>query len=86
MQAEQPDDYVFATGRLHSVQDVVETAFAAVDLDWKAHVEISPDLFRKAEPTRLVGNPARALARLGWQAQRPFAALIQEMVQASLSE
>lgn len=86
LQADQPADYVFATGRLHSVQDVVETAFAAVNLDWKAHVEISPDLFRKAEPTHLVGNPTRAFQKLGWQARRPFGALIQEMVQASLTE
>ncbi len=84
LQAEQPSDYIFATGRLHTVQNVVETAFSAVDLDWQAHVEIDPQLFRPAEPTRLVGDPSRARDQLGWQARKSFAELITEMTQTHL--
>lgn len=84
LQAREPSDYVFATGKLHSVQDVVEIAFGAVGLDWRQFVQVDRTLFRPAEPTRLVGNPRRAEDRLGWKAKTAFPALIGEMVQAAL--
>ena len=81
LQAPQPDDYIFATGRLHSVEDLLAIAFGAVGRDWREHVEVDPGLFRPAEPGTLVGNAARAKERLGWEARRPFRELITEMVE-----
>ena len=80
-----PDDYVFATGQLHSVQDVVETAFAAAQLDWRRHVKLEPRLLRPAEPHRLVGNAAKARRVLGWEPKTTFAELITAMTQAELA-
>lgn len=81
LQAPAADDYVFATGRLHSVKDLLEFAFAAVNLNWQDHVEIDPALFRPAEPGVLVGDARRAKECLGWEARRPFHDLIGEMVE-----
>ena len=86
LQAEVPDDYVFATGILHSVQDVVEAAFGAVGLDWRTYLKQDARFMRPAEPLRLVGNPAKAKARLQWEARTTFAELIAEMTQAELEQ
>jgi GDPmannose 4,6-dehydratase len=39
---------------------------------------------RPAEPTRLLGNPARAKEQLGWEAKTTFEDLIREMTEAEL--
>ena len=85
LQHETADDFVFATGQLHSVQDVVETAFAAAQLDWRKHVKLEPRLLRPAEPHRLVGNAAKARRVLGWEPKTTFADLITGMTQADLA-
>jgi GDPmannose 4,6-dehydratase len=77
-----PDDYVFATGKLHSVQDVLEQAFAAVGLDWREHVQTHPALLRPAEPMQLVGDAGKARRELGWAPETSFADLIGEMTRA----
>jgi GDPmannose 4,6-dehydratase len=79
-----PDDYVFATGQLHSVQEVLEQAFAAVDLDWRHYVETDPHLLRPAEPLQLVGDPNKARLTLGWSHNTSFTELIREMTLAEL--
>lgn len=81
---ETPGDYVFATGRLHSVQDVLENAFASVDLDWTSYVETDPHLMRPAEPMQLVGDASKARAVLGWVPEIAFTDLIREMTLAEL--
>ncbi len=84
LQQQTPDDYVFATGRLHRVQDIVELAFEAVGLDWQKYVRQEKQLFRPADPRQLVGNPAKAKRILGWEPQISFEQTIAEMVQAEL--
>ncbi|MCF8002805.1 MAG: GDP-mannose 4,6-dehydratase [Chromatiaceae bacterium] len=79
-----PGDYVFATGKLHSVQDVLEQAFAAVELDWRDYVESDPALLRPAEPARLVGDASKAWETLGWQPEIKFEELISEMTLSDL--
>lgn len=84
LQHETAQDYVFASGVLHSVQDVVETAFQAVDLDWRAHVKQDARFMRPAEPLQLVGDPSRARRVLGWSASTSFEELIRGMTLAEL--
>lgn len=84
LQHNAPEDFIFATGKLHSVQDVVELAFASVDLDWKAHVKRDERLIRPTEPTCLVGDPSKANSVLGWQREYRFADMIREMTLAEL--
>jgi GDPmannose 4,6-dehydratase len=85
LQMDQPGDFVFATGQLHSVQDVVEQAFGAVELDWRQHLRTDPRFLRPTEPQRLVGNAAKAKRVLGWEPQTTFVELIREMTRAELS-
>ena len=82
LQHETPGDYVFASGILHSVQDVLEQAFAAVGLDWRDRIETDPKLLRPVEPARLVGDAGKARRELGWAPETSFADLIREMTQA----
>jgi GDPmannose 4,6-dehydratase len=85
LQHETPEDFVFATGQMHSVQDVVETAFGVVGLDWKKYVKQDQRFMRPAEPLKLLGNPAKAAKLLGWKPQTTFEQLIKEMTEAELA-
>jgi GDPmannose 4,6-dehydratase len=85
LQHDSPEDFVFATGQLHSVQEVVEAAFATVDLNWRDYVKQDPRFMRPAEPQRLVGNAAKARKLLQWEPRAPFQELISEMTEAELN-
>lgn len=80
LQADQPEDYVIGTGILHSVEDLVRTAFDCLDLDWTRYVTVDPKLLRPDEHFHLVANPTKARQNLNWQPQVTFSDLIQEMV------
>jgi GDPmannose 4,6-dehydratase len=84
LQQDEPADYVIATGELHSVGELVETAFAHVGLDWRAHVQVDDSLKRgQAELHRLVGDPSRAQTTLGWQRTVSFEGLVALLVDAA---
>jgi len=86
LQQDEPDDYVVATGESHSVQDLVELAFAHVGLEWRDYVRSDPALRRgTAELHHLVGDPARARDRLGWERSVDFAGLVALLVDAELA-
>jgi GDPmannose 4,6-dehydratase len=85
LQQEQPDDYVVAAGEEHSVEEAAGVAFAHVGLDWRQYVHEDPTLRRPAEVDHLIGNPAKARARLGWRPTVGFQELIQLMVDADLA-
>src|SRR6476646_2493858 len=84
LQEDKPDDYVGATGETHTVQKLVETAFAAADLDWKRFVTTDPALVRPAEVDLLIGDPAKAKRQLGWTPEVSFEQLVQMMVKTDL--
>ena len=84
LQQPEPDDYVLATGETHSIRELLEVAFRAVDLDWKQHVEIDPRYFRPAEVDLLLGDASKAKAKLGWQPKVGFEQLIKDMVAADV--
>ena len=86
LQHAHPDDFIFASGELHSVQEVAALAFSAVDLDWKKYVRRDKRMLRPREPLRLVGNPAKAKKILGWEAETKLPALIRQMTQAERAE
>jgi GDPmannose 4,6-dehydratase len=85
LQQDSPDDYVVATGEKHSVRQLVELAFGHVGLDWQAHVETDPSLFRPAEVNTLRGDAAKARKVLGWRPEVDFAGLVRMMVDADLA-
>ncbi len=80
LQADDPQDYVIGTGQLHSVRELVATAFECVGLDWTRYVVVDPDLLRSDEHFHLVADPAKAQQNLGWQPQVSFEALLEKMV------
>ena len=84
LQQDQADDYVIATGETHSVRDFLDEAFSYIDLDWQKHVEIDAKYYRPAEVDLLVGDPAKAKAKLGWQPKTTFKELIRLRVDADM--
>ena len=84
LQQENPDDYVVATGRTTTVREMCRLAFAHVGLDYGKYVVIDPKFYRPAEVDELLGNPAKAKAKLGWQPKTSLEQLIAMMVDADL--
>ena len=84
LQQDAADDYVIATGKSHSVRELVEIAFSHAGLDWREHVRTDPALLRPAEVDHLIGNPAKAEQELGWRPSVDFAGLVRMMVDADL--
>src|SRR6266851_5470591 len=67
LQQPQADDYVLATGKTHSIRELLEAAFGVVGLDWEEYVEIDPKLIRPAEVDLLCGDASKAREMLGWE-------------------
>jgi GDPmannose 4,6-dehydratase len=86
LQQPEPDDYVVATGEMHSVRELCELAFGAVELDWQAHVRVDPQYFRPTEVDELCGDATKARERLGWTARTTFHDLVRLMLAADLAE
>jgi GDPmannose 4,6-dehydratase len=85
LQQSVPEDFVFATGELHSVQDMADIAFQAVGLEWKQHVVCDEKFLRPSEPAKLVGNAEKARRLLDWTPTKTFPELIREMTLAEIA-
>jgi len=85
LQADEPDDYIVATGELHSISDFLEVAFHHVGLDWRDWVEVDPAFIRAVDVGLLVGDPSKARERLGWTPKVPFVELVKMMVDYNLN-
>jgi GDPmannose 4,6-dehydratase len=84
LQAEQPDDYVVATGETHSVREFLEKAFALLDLDYRKYVEHDPRYDRPVEADLLLGDAAKAKRVLQWVPKVGFNDLVKMMVKADM--
>jgi GDPmannose 4,6-dehydratase len=84
LQAPDPEDYVVGTGVTHSVRELVELAFAAVDLDWRQYVRTDARFVRPAEVDLLTADPTKAREKLGWKPTMDFEELVRMMVAADL--
>ena len=80
LQADEPDDYVIATGETHSVRDFLDEAFGLLDLDWKEHVEKDPRYYRPTEVDLLLGDASKARKALGWEPKVNFKQLVRLMI------
>jgi GDPmannose 4,6-dehydratase len=84
LQQDKPLDYVVATGKTHTVGELVEVAFGHAGIDWRKHVVQDSALVRPAEVDLLIGDASRARNELGWQPEVQFEQLIRMMVDADL--
>ena len=85
LQADEPDDFVVATGETHSVREAVEVAFAHVDMDWEERVEIDERYYRPSEVDVLLGDASKAKEKLGWEPKVKFKELVELMVDADIA-
>jgi GDPmannose 4,6-dehydratase len=85
LQADEPEDFVIATGETHSVRDTVEVAFARAGLDPDGHVEIDPKYYRPSEVDHLLGDASKAKEKLGWEPKVRFKELVELMVDADVA-
>jgi GDPmannose 4,6-dehydratase len=86
LQQEQADDYVVATGETHSIRELLDVAFAAVDIsDWEQYVTQDAKFMRPAEVDLLIGDPAKAKSVLGWEPKVSFQQLVEMMVEHDLA-
>ncbi len=86
LQQDDPDDYVIATGQTHSVERLLEVAFAHVGLNWRDYAVQDQRFMRPAEVDLLVGDPTKARRKLGWTPKVSFEELIGMMVDADLKK
>jgi GDPmannose 4,6-dehydratase len=84
LQQEDPGDYVLASGVGRTVAEFARAAFACVELEADRHIRVDASLVRAPERTTSVGDPGKARAGLGWQAQLSFEQLVERMVRADL--
>ena len=86
LQQDEPDDYVIATGETHSIEEFLTLAFDKVGLgDWRPYVRHDAKFLRPAEVDLLIGDPAKAKTKLGWQPEVSFDELVQMMVDHDLA-
>ncbi len=86
LQHHEPDDYVIATGEMHSVRELCEIAFGLVGLDWEKYVRVDQAYFRPTEVDELCGDASKALEALGWEPATKFRDLVRIMLEHDLRE
>jgi GDPmannose 4,6-dehydratase len=85
LQHDKPDDFVVATGVVHSVKELCEEAFAYAGLNWHDYVIVSKDYLRPTETGPLVGDYSKIRKILGWKPKTKFKELIKMMISSDLS-
>jgi len=86
LQQDEPDDYVIATGEMHTVTELLQVAFAYVGLDYRDYVVIDPEFVRPAEVDLLLGDCSKAKEKLGWKLEVGFRQLVEMMVDSDLEK
>lgn len=86
LQLDEPDDFVIATGEIHSVKEWMEKCFEYVGLDWKKYVIIDPAFFRPAEVDILQGDYTKAKKTFGYEPEIKFEQLIKIMMDYDLKQ
>lgn len=86
LEQDQPDDYIVATGKTHTVEEFCKLAFECVGLNYKDHIYQDPRFVRPAEVDLLIGDASKAKAKLGWEPEVSFEQLVEMMVKADLKQ
>lgn len=86
LQSNNADDYILATGKLHTVREFLDIAFSYLGLDYKDYVEVDPKFFRASEHIPLCGNPQKIKETLGWENSKSLKEIIEEMLEGELKK
>ncbi|HEY4248066.1 MAG TPA: GDP-mannose 4,6-dehydratase [Lacunisphaera sp.] len=86
LQQPKVDDFILATGELHSVEELVSAAFSGAALNWRDYVKQDSKLFTTVEPVAPCGNPGKAQRILGWRNSVPFKEMIARLVESELNK
>ena len=86
LQQKRADDYVVATGELHTVKEFVEAAFQVVGLNWEDYVETDASFIPPVKTGPLCGDASKAKKILGWEAKHKFKDLVKIMVHSDLAK
>lgn len=86
LQHDRSDDFVLATGEMHSVKEFLQEAFARLDMDWKEFVRHDSRYDRPSEVDQLLGDASKARRELGWEPKVKFKDLVAMMVDADLKK
>ena len=86
VQQSEPDDYVIATGEMHSVRELCDVAFGLVGLDWARYVRVDERYYRPTEVEELCGDSSKAKRSLGWEARTTFQDLVRLMLEHDLAD
>lgn len=84
LQQDGPDDYVVASGEVHTVREFCEVAFSHVGLDYREHVVVDPAFFRPLDVNIQQGDASKARRVLGWSPKVGFSELVAMMVDADM--
>ena len=85
LQQDRPDDYVIASGAVHTVREFCAAAFQYLGLDYEQYVVVDPELFRPVDVNVLYGDPSKAKRALGWEPRVSFDQLVHMMVDADMA-
>ncbi len=86
LQQKNVDDFILATGQLHSVEQLVASAFDCLGLNWRDYVRHDAALLTTVEPVAPCGNPSKAKRQLGWQNTVPFKDMIARLVESEMKK
>lgn len=86
LQQDKADDFVVATGEVHTVGEFADAAFAVVGLKAKDYIEIDQHFVPPTQTGPLCGDFSKAKKILGWQPDTSFNELIKIMVHSDLAK
>ncbi len=86
LQQDEADDYIVATGKTYSLEEMVETVFSSLGLNWQKHVELNPDLLRPTDIKISLADPGKAARELGWKAKYGMKEVAAMMVEACMKD
>lgn len=86
LQQENADDFIVATGKSHSLQEMVQAVFEILGLNWENHVEFNSNLLRPSEINISLASPDKAKNKLGWEAKLGMSEVVEKMVESCLEK
>ncbi len=82
LQLNKADDFIISSGVKHTVGEFVETVFDQLDLDWRQHVRVNPDIITKQNKRNLLGDNSKLRLATDWNPSVDFREMVSILVEA----